>query len=302
MTHPAEQTVQKGQTLIDFCINYTDNIINTVRTGKNIMHIPKPCKRIDGPIKGHLHHTLDEIFVQVSGSCEMEFPEEVIFLNPGEICIVPKSTPHFETAENSDGPFFNLVICFEQNTLSFHSAVESQKNEGQPSIHKGHRFHSNYVVNACTYIEDMILYYFKNDGDSAVLCEGLALSLFSIFRVILKTQEPDLISEPPKISRCKEIVKNNISNSELNVTAIARRLDCSADYLSFLFRKETGDTLNSYIMRHRIDKAKELVTDSSHQICEVGWYCGFADPSYFIRVFRKQTGFTPKQYRDKMRV
>ncbi|MCB0686605.1 MAG: helix-turn-helix transcriptional regulator [Saprospiraceae bacterium] len=47
----------------------------------------------------------------------------------------------------------------------------------------------------------------------------------------------------------------------------------------------------------RIDLAKELLHNSSLNISEIAYQVGFRDPSYFVRVFRKQTGKTPRFYR-----
>ncbi|MGA7882731.1 MAG: helix-turn-helix transcriptional regulator [Terrimicrobiaceae bacterium] len=49
--------------------------------------------------------------------------------------------------------------------------------------------------------------------------------------------------------------------------------------------------------RERMQLAKDLLNDPQRNIAEIGWACGFNAPSYFIRVFRQQTGVTPRTYR-----
>jgi AraC-like DNA-binding protein len=43
--------------------------------------------------------------------------------------------------------------------------------------------------------------------------------------------------------------------------------------------------------------ARDLLAHPEHNVAEVGWTCGFASPSYFIRVFKAHTGSTPKAWR-----
>ena len=46
-----------------------------------------------------------------------------------------------------------------------------------------------------------------------------------------------------------------------------------------------------------MDLAKDLLADPQRHVAEICWACGFNAPSYFIRVFRQQTGTTPRTYR-----
>jgi transcriptional regulator GlxA family with amidase domain len=47
----------------------------------------------------------------------------------------------------------------------------------------------------------------------------------------------------------------------------------------------------------RVALAQRLLDEGNYQVAEVGWACGFAQPSYFIRVFRARTGLTPLAWR-----
>ena len=60
-----------------------------------------------------------------------------------------------------------------------------------------------------------------------------------------------------------------------------------------------GETLFSYINRIRVEKAKTLILDDSISIADVGGMCGFNDQSYFTKVFKSQTGVSPKKYRER---
>ena len=75
----------------------------------------------------------------------------------------------------------------------------------------------------------------------------------------------------------------------------------SESYLSSLFKKETGTTITDYINSTRIRQALILLNTSSLPIGEVASRCGFLDSNYFSRIFKKQLGLSPREYRDSIR-
>jgi len=78
---------------------------------------------------------------------------------------------------------------------------------------------------------------------------------------------------------------------------IARHINISEDYLTFCFRQELGTTPIKYLQRYRINHAKSLLKDSQKTITEVALDVGFSDSGYFSRVFHRETGMSPDQFR-----
>ena len=78
---------------------------------------------------------------------------------------------------------------------------------------------------------------------------------------------------------------------------------CAAFYLSKnalyrLFREEFSTTVGEYILQKRMEKARTLLlSDGAPNIAQIAEQCGFEDYNYFIRIFRKKHGVTPKKYR-----
>ena len=70
-------------------------------------------------------------------------------------------------------------------------------------------------------------------------------------------------------------------------------------YLSALFKKQVGVTISAYIRTLRIDAAKNMLRYSDYTPIEIGNYLCFSSHSYFIRIFRQETGMTPKVYQQK---
>lgn len=79
--------------------------------------------------------------------------------------------------------------------------------------------------------------------------------------------------------------------------AIARHINISEDYLTFCFRQELGTTPIKYIQRYRVNQAKFLLKDSQKNITEIALDVGFSDSGYFSRIFQRETGMSPDQFR-----
>ena len=86
--------------------------------------------------------------------------------------------------------------------------------------------------------------------------------------------------------------------NRLTISDIASSCHCSVSYVSHLFKSKTGTSINKYLTQIRIAQAKKLLSDSGLSISEISDPCGFCDSDYFIYVFGKITGITPKKYRN----
>jgi two-component system response regulator YesN len=71
----------------------------------------------------------------------------------------------------------------------------------------------------------------------------------------------------------------------------------SYSHLSYLFKKETGQSFSEYLTARRIEKACALLERSRMKIYEVAANCGYSDTNYFLKLFRRSVGTTPAQYR-----
>jgi AraC-like DNA-binding protein len=87
-------------------------------------------------------------------------------------------------------------------------------------------------------------------------------------------------------------------DKQFNKDEIASLLSTHPSHLSRKFKEETKMTITAYQQMLRIKKAKHLLKTENLSIEEIAWVIGYDDPSYFARVFKKETGSTPSQYRD----
>lgn len=102
----------------------------------------------------------------------------------------------------------------------------------------------------------------------------------------------------PHIRRCKNYIYSHL-HDKLTVQSLAAALDLNANYLSELFRKCEGISLSRYILREKIERAKNLLTYSEYSYIEIAAYLGFSSQSHLGAQFKKITGATLRQYRDQ---
>lgn len=96
----------------------------------------------------------------------------------------------------------------------------------------------------------------------------------------------------------KNTIIDNYQNPDLDIQFLSGRLNLSVSYLSFLFKQETGSTINHYMNEYRIWKAKELLVNTNRKIADISDAVGFANQNYFAKTFKKLAGCSPSVYRD----
>ena len=101
-------------------------------------------------------------------------------------------------------------------------------------------------------------------------------------------------SEP--IRKVMEHIQLNYSQA-LTLEALSRVASLSPSYLTKAFKKETGMTLFQYIAQLRCRQAARMLRDSRASIQDISGYVGYEDNNYFVKVFRRQYGVTPSEYR-----
>lgn len=88
-------------------------------------------------------------------------------------------------------------------------------------------------------------------------------------------------------------------HTKITLNALAEQVHLSPSHLSKLFHKEMGLTISNYIRKKRIEAAENMLKFSDYSCAEIANYLYFSSESYFIQAFKKETGDTPKHYREK---
>lgn len=84
---------------------------------------------------------------------------------------------------------------------------------------------------------------------------------------------------------------------KIDLELLSKKFFFSREYISKQFKKNLGENFVEYITRLRLGKAKELLYDDSLKLQNISCMTGFNDLSYFSKVFKKQYGLSPTEYR-----
>ena len=99
----------------------------------------------------------------------------------------------------------------------------------------------------------------------------------------------------PAIQKVMMYIDANLSG-DLSLATLAQPIQVTPSYLSALFHKETHHTLAEHITLSRMQAALSLLKTTQLQIQTVAQLCGFNDPNYFSKQFKRFYGITPLQY------
>lgn len=118
--------------------------------------------------------------------------------------------------------------------------------------------------------------------------------------LLTKSREYKRYIEQPKGIACK--VRDYLDQhycEEISREDYSRIVFMNPDYISRQFRKEFGMTIGSYILKRRLDKAKELLIDTSDPVGVISLRIGYDNYAYFSKIFRENIGMPPNEYRKK---
>ncbi|HKM29069.1 MAG TPA: helix-turn-helix domain-containing protein [Anaerovoracaceae bacterium] len=100
------------------------------------------------------------------------------------------------------------------------------------------------------------------------------------------------------IAKALQYINRNYKD-KITLTDIENNLNVNGSYFSSLFRHEMGITFTEYLNQVKIDYACQLLETTNLSIIDISLATGYEDQSYFTKVFKKCTGETPKQHRNK---
>lgn len=87
-------------------------------------------------------------------------------------------------------------------------------------------------------------------------------------------------------------------NEEITLDQLARLVQLHPKYVSYLFKRELGISLQTFIQTQKIEEAKKLLLYSNYSITAIAGQLNFFDQSHFTKAFKKITGLTPKEYQN----
>ncbi|TBL71532.1 AraC family transcriptional regulator [Paenibacillus thalictri] len=221
------------------------------------------------------------------------------------LCIQPYQLHrvHFEVSEHS--PYERTVVTFEPTALvPFVNMFPAAHRFFERLWRGGMSSQSVRMGDSEPYINAMLAHYHNSLslGRGKELFENASLmvvQLLDVLGMLLSSQSGPAAAV--RSARHSETIMHYLEQryaEPFDLGKLAEELHLSRHHISHLFREETGSSISDYLIARRIRQACYLLSTDTLPIEHVGARVGIANFSYFCRLFKKVTGFTPKQFRD----
>ncbi|MGQ8871164.1 response regulator transcription factor [Paenibacillus sp. TSA_86.1] len=100
------------------------------------------------------------------------------------------------------------------------------------------------------------------------------------------------------VKKIQEFTDKNL-HLDVSLRVLADHVNLHPTHLSKIYKIETGEGISEYIARLRMDRACHKLVTTTKKVYEISLEIGYMDPAYFIKVFKRQFGVTPQEYRDQ---
>jgi AraC-like DNA-binding protein/mannose-6-phosphate isomerase-like protein (cupin superfamily) len=232
----------------------------------------------------------------LSGATEgwVDAKSEHFTLSPGDVLLVPARTEHY-MRNTTRKPLDLISIHFHARAYGVAEAVSLC---GFPAVTRAGR-DAPFMELSKGLAREFAL---QPPAWRRALSAGVMLGLVEILRRSEASPRTPHGATTGKDFRrllpAFEHIDRNLGNPELTVGEIARRVHMSEVNLRKLFARVVGTSPVRFVRTRRVEHACMLLRQTDRELKIIADECGFADPAFFYKVFKAETGTTPTKYRD----
>lgn len=280
---------------------FRDDFLDT-KTHKNV-YLQKH-NRYTPPYE-HDHEFFEIIYV-LSGQCENRIFGNTDILQQGDLCLMSPSVIHSLWAEDS------III----DILMRRSTIQNIFS----AIFRSHNIISDFFTSSIYLPDFASCLIFRTDGDQYIrkqildmfgeqlepdeYSENIVSSMLVIFFNQLARRYKNTATYPQTIRKQNESVSRIMGwitedFAHITLPDLAVRLGYSAVYCSRYIKKLTGCTFSELLRNVRLQKAQDLLQNTTMSIQEISSVCGYENPENFNRAFRRCRGMAPSLFRER---
>jgi len=259
-------------------------------------------------IKEHKHEYIEIVYV-LKGDFIQSIKGQKYKMEKGDFCIYDKNTLHASDTINEDHIVINMLLTPEffdgvfMHLLSDDNYISNFIVNTLYSMNTTQKFikcHVNEGTTLHMIIQNLLIEYFSESTRSKAAINGYLLILFAELSRLLTQSNEAVINESQNV--IKEEVLKYIRNNfkDVNLKSMAKYFHFHPSYLSNLIKKEFGKNLKDMLMEVKMAEVCNLLENTNKTIETIINEIGYTNSSYFYKVFKKQYGCTPMDYRNKI--
>lgn len=247
------------------------------------------------------------MYYVTEGTAQIELPSGLHTLTPGHLYFIPAFTTHSYICNTAFTHYYIHIYEDLQSESSmldeWELPVEVKADENDLELIKRlclfnpflklQQSNPDIYDNHQTLINNILLNQRRPFCDK-VESRGIIFILLSRF---LKYATPKSEVKDSRIQQTLAYIRKNIGK-RLNVGILADKACMSKDHFIRIFKQETGETPNAYITLRKQEKAEQTLITTDLPIKSIADLLGYDDCSYFNKIFKKNAGMTPQQYRE----
>ena len=239
----------------------------------------------------HCHERLAEVLLVLTGSGRSTVDLRRYEVAAGDVVLCSGGALHDEFPQ-ADQQYQTLCVAIGNLALADLPPYSLLSPDRCPLFHQPEQF-ADLKELVCL----MDRYAAEREPGFQELCQHLMLAALELVRRMAAGRKEDLVTrEDSTFGRVARYIDRHYAE-DLSIEQLARQFYLSPYHLSHIFRQKTGYSLKQYVLRRRIGEAQMRLVNAQDSVQTISEAVGFADASYFSRIFSKYVGLTPTEYR-----
>ena len=258
------------------------------------VHFPTKDFHIERAVsKNHMsymhHHDAYEIYYTVQGEREYFIENSFFKVSEGDVVLIPKNLLHRTAGKGAD----RFLIYFSDDFMRAYFTDEMIAHllcGFEPKVLRPKEAERE----RCRALLSTLYNAYHTDAP----IPRLAALLLELLLLLSETEPPSeqASTEDTRLNQILCYINENYQRIE-HIDEIANRFYLSKSYLCRSFSAQMGITLISYLNTVKIRAACDLLQRSDLAMTEIALQSGFNSPAYFCKVFKQETGFSPREYK-----
>lgn len=262
----------------------------------------------------HKHEFIEIVYI-VSGKAKHIVDGKTYEVQAGDISVINRMEEHcFYADEEFEDKFATFDLMFTPDFL--HASLLD--GEDFSTLSKSFLFYSLFpdengyikrlnLIKNCSFEFGAIFekiykeYKKRNTGYINLIRVYIAELIIKLFRKLESTESTILTtSQKDIVNSVIEYIKVNY-DINIRMEDISEKLFFNKNYIGKIFKRETGMPVSEFVREIRLNEISRQLAETDKKVSDIAISCGYHDMKSFYTAFKKRTGLTPKEYRDKQR-